>query len=63
MASYKSVWRGYEYYNAKNVITHIKQSDTQIKGMGKEEFLLLKNGKISTLTADFTENPQIELKF
>ncbi len=33
LASYKSVWRGYEYYNAKNVITHIKQSDTQIKGM------------------------------
>ena len=33
LASYKSVWRGYEYFNAKNVITHIKQSDTQIKGM------------------------------
>ncbi len=32
LASYKSVWRGYEYFNQKYVITHIKQSNTQIKG-------------------------------
>ncbi len=33
MASYKSVWQGYEYFNQKYVITHIKQSPTEIKGM------------------------------
>lgn len=32
MASYKSVWRGYEYFDNKYVITHIKQSPTEIKG-------------------------------
>ena len=33
IASYKSVWRGYEYFNDKNVITHIKQSETEVRGM------------------------------
>ena len=33
LASNKSVWRGYEYFNQRNVITHIKQSETEIKGM------------------------------
>lgn len=32
LASYKSVWRGYEYFDNKYVITHIKQSPTEIKG-------------------------------
>lgn len=33
LASYESIWRGYEYYSNKNVITCIKQSDSEIKGM------------------------------
>ena len=33
LASYKSVWRGYEYYKQNNVITHIKESESQIRGM------------------------------
>ena len=33
LASYKSVWRGYEYFSQRNVITHIKQSATEIKGI------------------------------
>mgnify|MGYP003464204617 CR=1 FL=1 len=33
LASYKLVWRGYEYYIEKYVITHFKQSPTEIKGM------------------------------
>lgn len=33
LASYKSVWRGYEYFNERYVITHIKQSPTEIKGI------------------------------
>ena len=33
LASYKSVWRGYEYYEQKYVSVHIKESDTQIKGI------------------------------
>lgn len=32
LASYKSVWRGYEYFNEKYVIAHIKQSTTEING-------------------------------
>ncbi len=32
VASSKSVWRGYEYYNNKNVILHTKISDTEYKG-------------------------------
>lgn len=30
------------------------------QGVGKEEFLLLKNGNITLLTADFTDMAQIE---
>ena len=33
LASYKAVWRGYEYYEQKYVCAHIKESDTQIKGI------------------------------
>lgn len=33
LASYKSVWRGYEYYEQKYVTAHIKERDTRIKGM------------------------------
>ena len=33
-----------------------------VQGVGKEEFLLLKDGNITSLTADFTEKPQIELE-
>ena len=33
LASYKSVWRGYEYYKQNNIITHIKESESQIRGM------------------------------
>lgn len=33
LASYKSVWRGYEYYEQKHITAHIKESDTYIKGI------------------------------
>lgn len=33
LASYKSVWRGYEYFSEKYVVTHVKQSPTEIQGM------------------------------
>ncbi|MEE1053379.1 MAG: SWIM zinc finger family protein [Acutalibacteraceae bacterium] len=33
LASYQSVWRGYEYFDKKYVITRIKESDTEFRGM------------------------------
>ena len=33
LASYKSVWRGYEYYDEKNVIAFEKSNDSVIKGV------------------------------
>ena len=33
LASYKSVWRGYEYFTDNYVINRTKESETKIRGI------------------------------
>lgn len=33
LASYKSAWRGYEYFTDNYVITHTIESETKIRGI------------------------------
>ena len=69
LASYKSVWRGYEYFNQKNVITYIKQNKTKIKGIvrgsGKthyDVFIDLEHPRKSTCNCPHADGKRIICK-